>query len=152
MPGTRGNQQRAMPGLYWIAFVLVVGLALPVMLVLTVDGIVRGESFKPLGLVFWDTATYLVVWHYGWKKAYQLRIVEDALEWRAPLRRRCIPLTELARANVEKSGFLGEWQAHLSTTSDDVLAVAVRDYRQADQFAALCEMIGRQVPEFLPPT
>jgi len=145
-------RERSMPGLYWIALALVGGFFYPLILVVTVMDALDGSTFNPLGAIFWGAVLFVVVRVYGTRQAYRLRIVDDSLEWRAPLRRRHVPLTALAAAKLERRrGLSGQWRGHITTTSGETFPVGVRDRRQARRFVGFCEAVRLRVPDFTPP-
>lgn len=140
-------RQDAMPWGYWTALLLVGGFGLFVLAVVVL-GTFRGTSDSVAGGVFWGWLVYVTVWTYGVKRAYELRIVEDELEWRAPFRRRCVPLRSLRSvAVVRLPGVLGEREATLTTDGGRRLVVTVPDRKHELRFARFCDALQRRAPD-----
>lgn len=140
-------RQDAMPWGYWTALLFVGGFGLFVVAVVAL-GTARGTSPGVAGGIFWGWLVYVTVWSYGLKRAYELRIVEDKLEWRAPFRRRRVPLRSLRSvAVVRLPGVLGEREATLTTDRDERLVVTVPNRKHQLRFARFCDALQRRAPD-----
>ena len=94
-----------------------------------------------------EFAVWATVWSYGVKRAYQVRIVDGELEWRAPFRCRRIPMQALRSVSVVRlEGVLGEWEAALITDRGERLLVTVPNRKHERRFGRFCEALQRRVP------
>lgn len=141
-------RQDSMPWSYWLAFVLVGGFGALNVAVL-IGGLVDDwREVNPRGGIVWAGITYTALWVYGRRRAYELSIVDEDLEWRAPLKTERYPLAVVSRAEVRREGVINERRAVLHLATGEELSVVVTNGRHERRFRAFGDAVARRSSSF----
>jgi hypothetical protein len=137
-----------MPWGYWIALVVVGCFGLLNVIAFVISLLQDRASVDIRGPIIWGPITFGVLWAYGLRKAYELSIVNDELEWRTPLRTARYPLTSIVLGEIRSGGVIGERHAILRTDQGRELSVVVPNARHERRFRAFCEAIAARSTTF----
>ena len=141
-------RQDSMPWSYWVAFVVVGGFGALNVAVLIAEVVTDWRSVNPRGGFVWAGITYTALWVYGRRRAFQLAIVEDDLEWRSPLRTERSPLASITSAHIRREGVVNERRAILCLADGGELSVVVPNGRHERRFRAFCDAVAHRSQTF----
>lgn len=131
-----------MPGVFWLALVLVGGLT-TLLAVGTVTTMASGGRTSFFGVAFYGAILFQIAWVNGVRRAYRVRVDGTSIRWTAPLRSVAVPLDTISAAVVPDQGtFVNpEGVGRIELADGRTLSVTLPDAYGRWRFATFCDTL-----------